>query len=149
MEQGIVEIMDKQIGQFVDMPEIQSMIRQHMELTRDQAERVRNCIEMLEADLSHVKTGMANVLDAVQGMSIAVAEDKMVKNAMINYAIEYFEIATYQVLVNTARGIGQENIAAICERIIEEEQDMAKRLEQSLPLIARRHLRDVVGKEIE
>ena len=42
MEQGIVEILEKQIGQFDDMPEAQAKIRQHLELTRDQAERVRD-----------------------------------------------------------------------------------------------------------
>ncbi|MGE5377627.1 MAG: ferritin-like domain-containing protein [Bacteroidota bacterium] len=144
MEQGIVEILEKQIGQFDDMPEAQAKIRQHLELTRDQAERVRECVEMLGDDVSHVKSGMANVLGAVQGVSTAMANDKMVKNAMGDYAIEYFEIASYKVIVTTAREIGHEDIATICEGIILEEQDMADWLEESLPMVTRQHLREVV-----
>jgi ferritin-like metal-binding protein YciE len=144
MEQGIVEILEKQIGQFDDMPEAQAKIRQHLELTKDQAERVRDCVERLGDDVSHVKSGMANVLGAVQGMSTAMANDKMVKNAMGNYAIEYFEIASYNVLVTTAREMGMEDIAAVCEGIMMEEQDMADWLEEALPMVTRQHLREVV-----
>ena len=144
MEQGIVEILEKQIGQFDDMPEAQAKIRQHLELTRDQAERVRDCVERLGDDVSHVKSGMANVLGAVQGMSTAMANDKMVKNAMGNYAIEYFEIASYKVLVTTARETGYEDIAMVCEGIMREEQEMANWLEQALPLVTRTHLQQVV-----
>jgi ferritin-like metal-binding protein YciE len=144
MEQGIVEILEKQIGQFDDMPEAQAKIRQHLELTRDQAERVRDCVERLGEDVSRVKSGMANVLGAVQGMSTAMANDKMVKNAMGNYAIEYFEIASYKILVTTAREMGHEDIAMICEGIMREEQEMANWLEQALPLVTRQHLREIV-----
>lgn len=140
MEQGIVEILERQIDQFEEMPEAQSMIRRHLELTRDQAERVRSCVERLGDDVSRVKSGMANVLGAVQGMSTGMAKDKMVKNAMGNYAIEHFEIASYMVLISAAREIGHEDIALVCEGIMHEEQEMARWLEQSLPLVTRTHL---------
>jgi len=144
MEQGIVEILEKQIGQFDDMPEAQMKVRQHLELTRDHAERVKGCVEMLGDDVSHVKSGMANVLGAVQGMSTAMANDKMVKNSMGNYAIEHFEIASYMVLATTAREMGYEEIARVCEGIMREEREMAQWLEQSLPLVTRTHLRQVI-----
>ena len=144
MEQGIVEILEKQIGQFDEMPEAQAKVRQHLELTRDHAERVRGCVELLGDDVSRVKSGMANVLGAVQGMSTGMANDKMVKNAMGNYAIEHFEIASYRILATAAREIGHEDIAIICDGIMREEQEMAQWLEQSLPLVTRTHLQQVV-----
>lgn len=140
MEQGIVEILERQIDQFEDMPEAQMKIRQHLELTRDQAERVRECVERLGDDVSRVKSGMANVLGAVQGMSTALANDKTVKNSMGNYAIEHFEIASYMILVTAAREMGYEEIAMVCEGILGEEQEMAQWVEQSLPLVTRAHL---------
>ena len=140
MEQGIVEILERQIDQFEDMPEAQMKIRQHLELTRDQAERVRECVERLGDDVSRVKSGMANVLGAVQGMSTALANDKMVKNSMGNYAIEHFEIASYMILVTAAWEMGYEEIALVCEGILGEEQEMAQWVEQSLPLVTRAHL---------
>src|SRR5688572_5527630 len=94
MEQGIVEILERQIGQFENMPDAQEKILQHLELTKTQAERVRACVERFGDDVSHVESGVANMLGAVQGMSTVMAKDRMVKDAMANYAIEYFEIAS-------------------------------------------------------
>ncbi len=144
MEQGIVEILEKQIGQFDDMPEAQTKIRQHLELTKDHADRVKECVEKLGDNVSHVKSGMANVLGTVQGVSTAMANDKMVKNAMGDYAIEYFEIASYKILITAARELGYDDIAMVCEGIMAEEQEMADWIEQSLPKVTRQHLQIVV-----
>lgn len=140
MEQGIVEILERQIGQFENMPDAQEKIRQHLELTKTQADRVRGCVERLDDDVSRVKSGVANILGAVQGMSTVMANDRMVKNAMASYAIEYFEIASYTAIMTAARQMGHEDIASICEMIITEEQDMADWLEMQLPIVVRQQL---------
>src|SRR5512138_82531 len=88
MEKGIEEVLEKQIDQFDDMPAAQAKIRQHLELTKTQADRVRGCVEQLGEDVSHVKSGFANFMGALQGMSTVMANDKMVKNAMADYAVE-------------------------------------------------------------
>jgi ferritin-like metal-binding protein YciE len=139
MEQGIVEILERQIGQFENMPDAQEKILQHLELSKTQAERVRACLERFGDDVSHVKSGVANMLGAVQGMFTVMAKDRMVKDAMANYAIEYFEIASYMAIVAAAREMGLEDIASVCETIITEEQDMADWLEMQLPMVVRQH----------
>ena len=144
MEQGIVEILERQIGQMDDMPAAQEKVRQHLELTKTQAERVRACVERLGEDVSHVKSGFANFLGAVQGMSSGMADDKMVKNALANYAIEYFEIASYMANAAAARELGFDDIASVCEMIITEEQDMADWLEMQLPTVTRQYLLQAV-----
>jgi ferritin-like metal-binding protein YciE len=80
-------------------------------------------------------------------MSTGMAKDKMVKNAMGDYAIEHFEITTYKILITTARDLGMEDIATVCEGILRDEQEMAKWLEQSLPMVTRTHLQEVVREE--
>jgi len=140
MEQGIVETLERQIEHFDNMPDAQAKIRQHLELTKTQAERVRGCVEQLGDDISHVKSGMANVLGAVQGMSTVMADDKVVKNAMADYAVEHFEIASYMAIVAAAREMGHEEIASICEGIIEEEMEMANWLKMSLPMVVQQHM---------
>jgi len=146
MEQGIVEVLERQIGQFEDMPEAQEKIRQHIELTKTHADRMQDCVERLGDDVSHVKAGMANFLGAVQGMSTVMANDKMVKNALADYAVEYFEIASYMANAAAARELGYDDIANVCETIITEEQEMADWLEMQLPMVVRRHLLTVVER---
>src|SRR5690349_10901971 len=145
MEQGIVETLERQIDHFDNMPEAQEKIRQHIELTKSQADRVQSCVERLGDDVSHVKSGMANFLGAVQGMSTVMANDKTVKDAMACYAIEYFEIASYMANAAAARELGFDDIADMCETIITEEQDMADWLEMQLPTVVQQHLMSVVN----
>jgi ferritin-like metal-binding protein YciE len=140
MEQGIVEILERQLEQTEDMPDAREKILQHLELTKTQADRVRACVERLGDDVSHVKAGLANFLGALQGMSTVMANDKIVKNALANYAIEHFEIASYVANAAAARDLGYEDIASVCETIIMEEQDMADWLEMQLPMVVRQHM---------
>ena len=109
-------------------------------MTKTQAERVRACVERLGDDISRVKSGLTNFLGAVQGMSTWMAEDKIVKNALTNYAIEHFEIASYMANAAAARDLGYEDIANVCETIMREEQDMVDWLEMQLPIVTRQHL---------
>ncbi len=146
MEQGIVEILERQIGQFEEMPDAQMKIQQHLDLTKSQAERVRGCVERLGDDVSQVKAGLANFLGAVQGMSTAMADDKMVKNAMAAYAIEHFEIASYMAIVAAASEMGHEDIATICDGIIQEEMEMADWLRMQLPTVVHEHMMVTVRK---
>lgn len=140
MEQGIVEILERQIEQFEEMPGAQMKLQEHLELTKTQAERVRGCIEQLGDDISHVKTGMSNFLGAVQGMSTVMADDKMVKNAMAAHAIEHFEMASYLAIATAARDMGYEEIAEICEEIIQEETEMAEWTRMQLPMVVKNHM---------
>src|ERR1043165_4512294 len=130
MEQGIVESLERQVGQMDDMPEAQAKVREHLELTKTHAERVKECVERLDENVSHVKSGIANVLGALQGISTIGANDKMLKNAMGNYAIEYFEISAYMANAAAARELGYEDIAEVCDTIMSEEQDMADWLQE-------------------
>jgi ferritin-like metal-binding protein YciE len=140
MEQGIVEILERQIDQAKDMPEAQAKLREHLALTKTHANRVKSCVEQLGDNVSHVKSGIANFLGAVQGMSTVMASDKMLKNAMASYAIEYFEIAAYMANATAARELGHEDIARVCEAIMLEEQQMADWLESQLPMVTRQVL---------
>ena len=144
MEQGIVESLERQVGQMDDWPDAQAKVREHLELTKTHADRVKECVERLDENVSHIKSGIANVLGSLQGLSTAAAADKMLKNAMGNYAIEYFEIAAYMANAAAARELGHEDIAEVCETIMSEEQDMADWLEEQLPVITRQELRAAV-----
>jgi ferritin-like metal-binding protein YciE len=146
MEQGIVEVLERQIGQFDEMPDAQMRIQQHLDLTKSQAERVRGCVERLGDDVSQVKASLANFLGAVQGMSTAMADDKMVKNAMAAYAIEHFEIASYMAIAAAASEMGHEDIATICDGIIQEEMEMADWLRMQLPMVVHEHMMVTIRK---
>lgn len=140
MEQSLKETMERQVDHMKEMPEAQSRIRQHIDQTKDQAERVKSCIEELGGKVSHTKSSLASMMGAMQGMSTSPSKDTALKDALMNYAAENFEIASYKSLAEAARQLGHDNIASTCEGIMHEEEQMARWVEQQLPKMTQMEL---------
>lgn len=145
MEQGIVENLERQLDHFESMPEMKKSIQDHIEASKGHAEKIKVCIESLDEEVSTAKSAIGNIVGAMQGMSTALADDQMVKDAIANFATEHFEIASYTALATTARELGEDHIAEVCEEIMQDEQEMADLLERNLPLVTTSYLnsRDV------
>jgi ferritin-like metal-binding protein YciE len=63
--------------------------------------------------------------------------DETVKNGLMDYATEHFEIACYRALSETARNLNQQHVAQVCGEILRDEQEMADWLSAQLPKIVR------------
>jgi ferritin-like metal-binding protein YciE len=140
MEQSLIETMERQVGQMKDMPDAQMKIQQHIELTKDQAQRVKDCIEQLGGEVSHAKSALGNMMGTLPGMSTGPAKDRAIKTALMNFAAENFEIASYRTLAAAARQLGHQDIATTCEAIMHEEEQMALWVHQQLPHITEMEL---------
>ena len=141
MEQIMVETLERQVGHMKDMPDAQTKIRQHIELSKDQAQRVKGCIEQLGGKVSHTKSALGNMMGSIQGMAPGAAKDKALKDALIDFAAENFEIASYRSLAEAARDCGHPEIASTCEGILHEEEQMAQWVNQQLPKLTQMELR--------
>jgi ferritin-like metal-binding protein YciE len=84
-----------------------------------------------------VKDVTANFMGAVQGMATTLMPDDVVKNALLEYALEHFEIASYSALIAAAEDAGQMAIAHTCSELLREETQMALWLEEEIPKLAR------------
>jgi ferritin-like metal-binding protein YciE len=133
METDITRNLEGQMQQTEDTPEVHDKIQEHLEQTKSQAERVKACIQDLGGNISAIKSGLANMMGAAKGASTAMAEDKLIKNAIADYATEYFEIASYTALIDAAEELGEKKVAEVCRVIRNEEQEMAKWIEKQLP----------------
>lgn len=119
---------------------MEAKIRQHLEQTRRHADLVKGCIESLGASTSSLKSGIGNVMGALQGRATEIAKDEMVKNALTDYASEQFEIASYRSLIAAAEALGENGIADICRQILRDEEDMAQWLNNHIPTVTREYL---------
>jgi ferritin-like metal-binding protein YciE len=133
METSLVQVLQNHAKDAQDHPQMQARIQEHLDKTRQHAELVKGCIERLGGSTSALKTGMANIMGVVQGMSTGAAEDELVKNGIADYAAEHFEIASYQALITAAQTLGDTQTASVCQQILADEQDMATWLSQQLP----------------
>jgi ferritin-like metal-binding protein YciE len=137
MENGIVQVLEKQVDMTAEHPEIQSGIQRHLEATRGHADTVRQCLEQLGEDPSALKSGMAKVGGMMQGIMMGMPEDSLVKAALQDYSTEHMEIASYTALIVAARDAGLTRVAEACEGILRDEKAMAEWLEIQLPLVVR------------
>ena len=133
MENALVQVLQNHAKDAQDHPQMQAKIQEHLDKTRQHAELVKGCIERRGGSTSAVKTGMANLVGVMQGLSTGMAEDELVKNGIADYAAENFEIASYRALLTAAQVLGDEQTAQACQQILADEQDMANWLAQHLP----------------
>lgn len=140
MEKGLVQVLENHANDVKDRPEMYRKIAQHLEQTRMHAERVKECVERLGGSTSTMKTAMGAISGFFQGRSTGASPDELVKNGLSDYAAEHFEIASYRALITAARALGEHEVVRICEGILRDEEDMARWLEQQLPIAVQEYL---------
>lgn len=146
MEKALVQVLEHRVKDAEGYPETQAMDQQHLEETKRHADLVKGCIEQLGGNVSMVKSVLGTMFGAAQAPMTGFARDEIVKNALMDYAAEHFEVASYQALIAAATDIGETQIAATCEQIMREDQAMADRIEQNLPSIVTTRMRELAAQ---
>lgn len=148
METALIQILEHQIKDAKDYPQVQAKLEQHLEQTRRHAQLVKGCIENFGSHTSTVKTGMATLFGQMQALSTGPAKDEMMKNALADYAVENFEVASYTSLIRAAEELGEQQTAQVCQQILQEDQAMANWIEQNLPVLVHNTLQQVATSEV-
>ena len=146
MENALIQVLEHRVKDAKDYPAVQAMDQQHLEETRRHAEEVKGCIERLGGKVSTPKSVLGTVFGAAQAPMTGLARDEIVKNALVDFAAENFEVASYRALVVGATAIGELETASVCERLMAEDQAMADRIQQSLPGIVTERMSEL-GEE--
>lgn len=133
METALIPVLENHANDAKDSPEIQARLLQHIDETRNHAERLRQCITNLGDDVSAVKQVIGSITGAMQSVSTAPFVDEPVKNFLADYAAENFEVASYTSLIAAAQALGETQVAAVCERNLQEDQAMAQWLQDNIP----------------
>ena len=85
MEVGLIKTLEKQVEDTQEMPDIQTRLVEHLEETRDHAEKIKSCLERHGEDASRGKDWLSRSSAAVQGWVSDMPEDALVKNVMASY----------------------------------------------------------------
>ena len=141
MELGIAQVLERHAEEAKDHPHMQAGLQRHLEQTRRHAELVKGCVERMGGETSGVKSGIASVMGAVQGMSTKLAKDELIKNTLHDYGTEHFEIACYTSLLAAAEDLGDHETARVCREILRDEEAMAAFLLGQIPTATREFLR--------
>lgn len=140
MENDIIKTLQGQIDDAEDFPDMQEKIKMHLKQTEGHAEKVKNIIERMDEDVNAVKSGMASMMGMMKGASMGMMHDKVIKNALADYATEHMEIASYKALIETAKVVGDNESIPVFESILKEEEEMAQILEKEMPMVLKQFL---------
>ena len=135
MEEGLIQVLEKQIAETEGKPAMQTKLKEHLEETKRHAELVRSCLTRYETEPSGAKDLIAKVGAAVNGFGMSLTSDAMVKNVHSSYAAEHFEIASYSVIRAAAEKLGDMETVTVCEEILKDEVDMGVWLKEQIPVV--------------
>ncbi len=135
MEKAAIELLEKQAGRLEHYPQLQSKVQDHLRQTEWQAEQVQGCLERLGERPSTIKNVMGKFMTNMAAMTNATANDEVIKDAIAGASFEHLEIASYRSLIGAAEECNEPEIRGACEQILQQEIDMARRLEDHLPVL--------------
>jgi ferritin-like metal-binding protein YciE len=140
LEQQAIEMLERNVERLEHYPELRKRLSQHLTETRHQQERIERMLNKLDESTSTVKDTVMGMVQNMQAMVHAMANDEVLKNSFTGYAFEHFEIAAYTALGVMARAAGEEEVARLADEICEEERAMADWLEEHLPDVVEEHI---------
>lgn len=141
MEKALIPILENHARDARDYPHIRAKDLEHLEQTRHHADLVKGCIERLGESPSTTKAALGSLIGTMNSVATGPFEDELVKNFLSDYAAEHLEIASYKALIAAAHEVGDRKTALVCEQILWEEEEMARWLEENLPMAVRETLR--------
>ena len=140
MERSLEVMLRKQAENESAHHAIRERARIHLDETEVHAERVAQCLEMLEATPSTLKSVTGQAMELAKGMMSKMASDERVKDFLCAYTAESFEVACYKALIAGASVAGAEEIVPLLEKNLKEDQAMATWLDGNVNAVVRDYL---------
>ncbi len=133
MEDRLVDVLQRQIDQTKEFPNVQAKIREHLAATEQHRERIADRLKAYNKSPSGLKSALSALTGMTQGIVQGIRPESLAIMARDSYATEHFEIGMYTILITTARAFGDENTVRACELNLRDEVDMQAWLAQHLP----------------
>ena len=133
VENQALALIDRQLDRIVRYPEIAERLRSHRLETEVQIRRLDEILSTLNARNSSLKDMALNFVGNMAALSHVVAGDEILKDQMVNYAFENFEIASYRSLIALAEAGDFPSATSLLRETLGEEEAMAAWVLDSLP----------------
>src|SRR4051794_40083993 len=133
MENQLVEALEKHAKETADFPDIQAMIQQHLEQTKQHRDRMEQRINFYGYKPSAMKDLGSSLMGNMMGAMAGARPDQLARIARDEYISEHLEIAAYTLLITTARVFGDEETVRAAEMNRNDEINMQAWLLQHMP----------------
>lgn len=140
VENQAVALLSRQVERLENYPEMEARMRQHIDESKVQAQRLEELLSSLGTSASSLKDAGLSFMGNMAALAHTVAPDEVVKNSFANFAFEHFEIASYKSLLTLSDALGQTAAQSALQQSLSEEEDMANWIDQHLAGTTMRYL---------
>jgi ferritin-like metal-binding protein YciE len=145
MEQAI----EKHLTYRLDKQPANPTLRQHLADTQRHITMVDGCLARHGASPSPRISPVSRFMQSPVAIATDTATDPGIGDCLVDYALEQYEVITYQALTEAAAQVGDVYTLTVCEQILQEEQRRATRFTRTLPSLVAMQLEDVVVSPAE
>lgn len=138
VEKQIVTVLEAQVKQLTDFPDLQARLTEHIAETREQARRLESGLEACGESTSRLKDTLLSIMGLGQSSVQSFTDDAVLKAVTADMMTEHLEIATYRSLIVLADMAGKSDLRPRLEESLREEQAMAEWFDRNLERITRR-----------
>lgn len=141
VEHQALALMDRQIERAKNFTEVADQLTAHRAETEQQITRLEQLLGQFDETPSGLKDAALSLGGSMAAMGHVFAEDEILKNAFANFAFENYEAAVYKGLILLARHGDYTAALDPLAATLEEEQRMARWVDESLPTLTDKFLR--------
>ncbi len=147
VEAQAIQLLQRQAERLENYPAMLARMREHIEESRNQQQRIERILESLGTSHSSLKDMGLGLMGNLAALAHAPAPDEVVKNSFANFAFEHYEIAAYRSLLVLAEAAGDNQGPGLLRESLQEEEAMARWISDHLEETTRTFLqRSVAGK---
>jgi ferritin-like metal-binding protein YciE len=139
LEKEARQILSRQIERLENYPEMESLLRKHLDETNQQEERLDGILDAIGEDRSVLKDWVTQIMGNAAAIAHAPATDEILKNTFANHAFENFEIAAYTSLITLSDHSFTKFTPAL-QQSLGEEKKTAQLIIDSVPMVTQKYL---------
>lgn len=139
-EQQFVEAQKKMAANATD-PALKAGIEKHVQETKAQVAVLENVFLAFGKKPEEKKCPICDGLVAAGEMSMKEAGNDSIRDVAIGGAasmVEHYEIAQYRGLIAQATTLGRQDVVALLQQNLQQEENTSQQLEQSTPMLTQK-----------
>jgi ferritin-like metal-binding protein YciE len=136
MEQQGLQQMEIQVSRLERYPDYAALLRQHIETTRQQLQRLEQALSAAGESVSTFKETVTSIAGSVGATVHALAQDDL----YAGYAYQYEQIGAYRSLIRIAEAAGETAHVASFRQSLQEEEQAARRVADLIEPVTSRYI---------
>ncbi len=131
MELGLAPVLERQIAEVAQDPELAQGLKHHVQQTRSHAELLKGCLQRMGENVRDLRPG--NPLSGFYGQADGAGPDAARQAELMDFVTEEFEVASYRALSALATMAGDADTARVCQQILQDELAITRALSRRIP----------------